>query len=125
MFSRYYVFKPNLGNPYHKLFKMVREDKATWKSNYFTKIEKLLEEFPRCFIVSADNVGSRQMQQIRIALRGKAEVLMGKNTMMRKAIRGQLVKFPGLEKLVNLYNDCYCVQCVIVRQSLSYTSGFV
>jgi len=79
---------------------MVREDKSTWKSNYFMRIENLLETFPRCFVVSADNVGSKQMQQTRIALRGKAEILMGKNTMMRKAIRGQLGKFPGLEKLL-------------------------
>jgi len=50
--------------------------------------------------VSADNVGSKQMQQIRMALRGRGEVLMGKNTMMRKAIRGQLPKNPGLEKLL-------------------------
>merc|ERR1712013_294910 len=42
------------------------------------------------------------MQQIRIALRGKGEVLMGKNTMMRKAIRGQLAKYPQLEKLLPL-----------------------
>lgn len=63
-------------------------------------MEGLLEEFPRCFLVSADNVGSKQMQQIRIALRGRAEVLMGKNTMMRKAIRGQLAKLPALEKLL-------------------------
>ena len=48
--------------------------------------------------MSADNVGSKQMQQIRMALRGRGEVLMGKNTMMRKAIRGQLPKNPGLEK---------------------------
>lgn len=51
-------------------------------------------------MVSADNVGSKQMQQIRIALRGKAEVLMGKNTMMRKALRGQIPKIPQLEKLL-------------------------
>ena len=57
-----------------------------------------MENFPKCFLVSADNVGSKQMQQIRIALRGRAEVLMGKNTMMRKAIRGQLQKHPQLEK---------------------------
>lgn len=40
------------------------------------------------------------MQQIRIALRGRGDVLMGKNTMMRKAIRGQLSKYPQLEKLL-------------------------
>ena len=39
------------------------------------------------------------MQQIRIALRGTAEVLMGKNTMMRKAIRGHLDSNPALEKV--------------------------
>lgn len=79
---------------------MVIEDKSAWKANYFLKIEQLLEEYPKCFLVSADNVGSKQMQQIRIAMRGRGEVLMGKNTMMRKAIRGQLSKIPALEKLL-------------------------
>jgi len=79
---------------------MVREDKSTWKANYFVKLTQLLDEYPKCFIVGADNVGSKQMQEIRIALRGKAVVLMGKNTMMRKVIRGQLEKNPDLEKLL-------------------------
>merc|ERR1711956_93348 len=81
-------------------FKMVREDKTTWKSNYFTKLTTLLDEYPKCFIVGADNVGSKQMQEIRIALRGHAVVLMGKNTMMRKAIRGHLQNNPQLELLL-------------------------
>jgi len=79
---------------------MVREDKSTWKANYFIKIEKFFDEFDKCFIVCADNVGSLQMQQIRMSLRGKAEVLMGKNTMMRKAIRGMLDKHAELEKIL-------------------------
>jgi len=79
---------------------MGREDKATWKSNYFLKLLTLLDEYPKFFIVGADNVGSNQMQQIRIALRGTAEVLMGKNTMMRKAIRGHLDSNPALEKVL-------------------------
>merc|ERR1712098_256781 len=48
----------------------------------------------------ADNVGSKQMQEIRIALRGQAVVMMGKNTMMRKAIRGHLETNPDLERLL-------------------------
>merc|ERR1711863_227371 len=80
--------------------KMVREDKATWKSNYFTKLVQLLDEYPKCFMVEADNVGSKQMQQIRMSLRGHAVVLMGKNTMMRKAIRGHLGQNPKLEQLL-------------------------
>ncbi|KAK2169243.1 hypothetical protein NP493_1199g02001 [Ridgeia piscesae] len=79
---------------------MVREDKTTWKANYFLKIIELLDEYPKCFIVAADNVGSSQMQKIRISLRGTAVVLMGKNTMMRKAIRGHLENNPALEKLL-------------------------
>jgi len=79
---------------------MVREDKSTWKANYFLKLTQLLDEYPKCFIVGADNVGSKQMQQIRISLRGEAVVLMGKNTMMRKAIRGHLENNPNLERLL-------------------------
>jgi len=59
-----------------------------------------MDEFPKCFIVGADNVGSKQMQQIRIGLRGSAVVLMGKNTMMRKAIKGHLENNPALEKIL-------------------------
>merc|ERR1711970_31191 len=93
------LFKSLKSHPY-QLLKMVREDRTAWKTSYFQRIENLIEEYPTCFLVSADNVGSKQMQQIRIALRGKGEVLMGKNTMMRKAIRGQLSKYPQLEKLL-------------------------
>jgi len=79
---------------------MPREDRTTWKSNYFLKLLKLLDEYPKCFIVGVDNVGSKQMQQIRVSLRGHAELMMGKNTMIRKAIRGHLSKNSALEKLL-------------------------
>jgi len=79
---------------------MGREDKKTWKENYFTRLVQYMEEYPKCFIVGADNVGSKQMQQIRIGLRGTAVVLMGKNTMMRKAIKGHLEQNPVLEKVI-------------------------
>jgi len=79
---------------------MVREDKASWKSNYFVKLVQLFDEYPKCFIVGADNVGSKQMQQIRISLRGSAVVLMGKNTMMRKALRGHVENNPNLERIL-------------------------
>lgn len=79
---------------------MVKEDRKLWKSNYFIKITALLDEYPKAFIVNADNVGSKQMQQIRQGIRGRGVILMGKNTMMRKAIRGHLDTNPGLEKLL-------------------------
>lgn len=79
---------------------MVKEDRSTWKSNYFLKVIKYLDEYSKCFLVNADNVGSKQMQQIRAALRGDTAILFGKNTMMRKAIRGHLENNPQLEKLL-------------------------
>jgi len=84
---------------------MVKEDRSTWKSNYFLKITALFDEYPKAFIVNADNVGSKQMQQIRAAIRGKAIILMGKNTMMRKAIRGHLDSNPALEKLLPIIKN--------------------
>jgi len=79
---------------------MVRENKAAWKASYFVKVVQLFDEYPKCFIVGADNVGSKQMQTIRSSLRGIGIVLMGKNTMIRKAIRGHLENNAQLEKLL-------------------------
>lgn len=79
---------------------MGKDDRATWKSNYFLKLISLLEEYQKVFIVNVDNVGSKQMQGIRASLRGDATLLLGKNTMMRKCIRGHLEKNPNLEKLL-------------------------
>jgi len=79
---------------------MVRENKAAWKASYFVKVVQLFDEYPKCFIVGADNVGSKQMQTIRSSLRGTGIVLMGKNTMIRKAIRGHLENNAALEKLL-------------------------
>lgn len=52
-------------------------------------------------MVGVDNVTSKQMQDIRMDLRGRAVVLMGKNTMIRKALALGAEKHPsaGLEVL--------------------------
>jgi len=76
------------------------ESKAARKQSYFGRLIKLIDEYPKIFIVGADNVGSAQMAKIRHALRGKAVLLMGKNTMIRKAIRGHLDNNRKLEVLL-------------------------
>ncbi|KAK9356008.1 ribosomal protein L10-domain-containing protein [Lipomyces doorenjongii] len=70
------------------------------KSEYFTKLRSLLEEYKSIFIVGVDNVSSQQMHEIRKALRGQGVILMGKNTMVRRAIRGFLSDFPEFERLL-------------------------
>jgi len=65
-------------------------------------MKELLGTYNKTFIVGVDNVGSMQLQVTRKELRGKAEVLMGKNTMMRKIINEFVDENPGstVEKLV-------------------------
>lgn len=77
---------------------------AERKKEYFEKLGSLLSTYSRCFIVEVDNVGSKQLQDTRKELRGKAEVLMGKNTMMRKIIKEYVENNPGspVEKLIEM-----------------------
>ncbi|WPK26223.1 hypothetical protein PUMCH_003572 [Australozyma saopauloensis] len=70
------------------------------KVQYFAKLKELLTEYKSIFVVGVDNVSSQQMHEIRKALRGDATVLMGKNTMVRRAIRGFLSELPEFEKLL-------------------------
>jgi len=70
------------------------------KEVYFQKLKELLARYPSIFLVNVDNVGSNQMHLIRVALRGKGVVLMGKNTMVRRALRGIISETPQLERLL-------------------------
>jgi len=57
------------------------------KRAYAERLRSLIETNKSVLIVHCDNVGSRQMQQVRISLRGSATVAMGKNTTIRKVIK--------------------------------------
>jgi len=96
---------------------MVKEDRSTWKAKYTMRLTQYLDEYPKVFVVGADNVGSRQMQKIRVSLRGHAVILMGKNTMMRKTIRGQVSRNANLEKILpHVYEN---VGFVFTKEDLS------
>lgn len=70
------------------------------KGLYFEKLKNYLDTYKTVFVVNVDNVGSNQMHQIRHSLRGEAVVLMGKNTMVRRAMKGFIQERPELEKLL-------------------------
>lgn len=72
------------------------------KTEYFEKVNRLFREYNKVFIVNVDNVSSSQMHQIRGALRGLAIILMGKNTMVRKAMKEAVAENPKLESLLPL-----------------------
>ncbi|KAJ5697254.1 Ribosomal protein L10/acidic P0 [Penicillium malachiteum] len=71
-----------------------------FKAQYFEKLKSLLEQYSQIFIVGVDNVSSQQMHETRQSLRGKAVVLMGKNTMVRRALKGFLADHPEYERLL-------------------------
>ncbi|KAF2675284.1 hypothetical protein BT63DRAFT_367248 [Microthyrium microscopicum] len=72
------------------------------KATYFDKLKGLLEEYKSIFIVGVDNVSSQQMHEIRISLRGEGVVLMGKNTMVRRALKGFIAdgSLPDTDRLL-------------------------
>lgn len=65
------------------------------KKEYFAKLTGYLDNYTRILLVQLDNVGSKQIQEIRIALRGQAEILMGKNTMIRRVLADYIEANPG------------------------------
>jgi len=70
------------------------------KAGYFDKLKGLLEEYKSIFVVTVDNVSSQQMHEIRQSLRGEGVVLMGKNTMVRRAIKGFITESPEYERIL-------------------------
>ncbi|KAE8362402.1 ribosomal protein L10-domain-containing protein [Aspergillus caelatus] len=74
--------------------------KSATKAAYFEKLKSLLDEYKTVFIVGVDNVSSQQMHEIRLSLRGEGVVLMGKNTMVRRAIKGFVTDNPEYERLL-------------------------
>jgi len=90
---------------------------STKKQVYFNKLVNLLETHNKVFVVGVDNVGSNHLQKVRQALRGKAVILMGKNTMVRKVLRAEAAKNADLEALVPLVRGN--VGFVFVKEDLS------
>jgi len=72
------------------------------KEAYVRRLREYLHKFNNVLIVEVDNVVSNQMQKVRIALRGRASVLMGKNTLIRKVLREEIEQNRKLEALLPL-----------------------
>ena len=56
---------------------------------------RMLSTYDKVFVVGVDNVGSQQMNSTRRSMRGKAEILMGKNTLMKKVLADFMEANPG------------------------------
>jgi large subunit ribosomal protein LP0 len=85
--------------------KKLREEKPKTsrrqrKEKYRLKLKEVLASYRNALIVGVDNVGSNQLQKIRVQSRKDSCVLMGKNTIIRKVIREMAPQNPKLEALL-------------------------
>jgi len=80
---------------------MPNAEKLAKKQSYFDKLIDLCVNHPNALLVGVDHVASKTMQNIRMEFRGKATVLMGKNTMIRKGLMIGHERHPdaGMDKL--------------------------
>lgn len=81
---------------------MAKLSKSQKKKMYMDKLSSLIQQYTKILIVHVDNVGSNQMASVRQSLRGKAVVLMGKNTRIRTALKKNLQEVPNIEKILPL-----------------------
>jgi len=78
-----------------------KDEVTSKKADYILKVVQCLEEYPKFLVVTCDFIGSKHMQEIRLSLRASGSVLlMGKNTLMRKAIRTKLEEHPEWDAIL-------------------------
>jgi len=71
---------------------VVELTKKQKKEIYAKNLVELLKQYNKILLVAIDNVGAYSIQRIRQTLRGKATLLFGKNTLIRKTIRDYVEK---------------------------------
>lgn len=91
------------------------------KVNYFKMMNELLDENDKILIVSVDNVTSAMLQAIRMALRGKAGMLLGKNTMMKKVLSQRQENGTDRDKL--LYQKLVTEKLISGNVGLIFTNA--
>lgn len=81
---------------------MAKLTKAQKKHIYMERLAELLQKHTKILVVHVDNVGSDQMATVRQSLRGKAVMLMGKNTRIKTVLKKNAQQIPNIEKLLPL-----------------------
>jgi len=92
------------------------------KVAYSKQLNELLDTYDKIMIVGCDNVRSRQMQNIRIALRGKAILLMGKNTLIKKIMTDRCSK-SGADRDKQIVAKLVADELITGNVGLIFTNG--
>jgi len=80
---------------------MLTQQVAVWKKEIFDDLLELLNKYSVIAVADLQKVRSSQIQEIRKKLRGKAELIVAKNTILRKAAE----KAAGQKEKVNQFAD--------------------
>lgn len=80
---------------------MLTQQVAVWKKEIFDDLLELLNKYSVIAVADLQKVRSSQIQEIRKKLRGKAELVVAKNTILRKAAE----KAAGQKEKVNQFAD--------------------
>jgi len=91
------------------------------KVDYFKRMNKMLDECEKILIIGIENVTSAMLQATRMALRGKAYMLLGKNTMMKKVL--SIRKESGNPRDVDLYNQLVLNKLINGNVGLLFTNA--
>ena len=77
---------------------MLTQQVAVWKKEIFTDLVQLLEKYSVVAVADLEKVRSSQIQEIRKKLRGKADLIVAKNTILRKASDSVVSKKENVDK---------------------------
>lgn len=70
------------------------------KQQRYARLDELFASYDKVLVVKCDNVRSQQFHQIRISMRGKAQMVMGKNTLMKKVLKDRAKGGTDRDKLL-------------------------
>jgi len=80
---------------------MLTQQVAVWKKEIFSDLVELLEKYSVVAAADLQKVRSSQIQEIRKKLRGKADFIVAKNTILRKASSSIASKRENVDKFAD------------------------
>jgi len=80
---------------------MLTRQVAVWKKEIFSDLQNLLRKYSVVAVADLQKVRSSQIQEIRKKLRGKAELIVAKNTILQKASENLASEKSNVDKFAN------------------------
>ena len=83
------------------MISMLTRQVAVWKKEIFSDLQELLKKYSVVAVADLQKVRSSQIQEIRKKLRGKAELIVAKNTILRKVSEQLSSEKTNVDKFAN------------------------